>query len=348
MLMTSNLCGKPSMTEDDSGRKPLLSIVITSYTMERVKDCYELLDSIRNQTYPNIEVIFIVERSKELYEKVKEYGERIGLPNFRVLFSQDKLWLAGARDMGSREAAGEIIGFVDDDVVLSPQWSEAMVDSYRNQEVVGVTGATFPLWQDKKLDWLPKSLYWLVSCSDWAGWREADEVRSLGGMNMSVKKEVFTKVSFISSIGHRDVFMGHREPPIAEDLEFSLRVRKATGKKLIFSSRSEAGHKVYAYRLNMKFVASRARYTGFSRRLLRVTSLREQAPFRLERKVLTGIVKIYLSLPLDVFRRPVVACRKFVMTSTIVLFAGLGYIFPGRALDATRDIEIALQEEGGR
>ena len=37
----------------------LLSIVITSYTTERFKDIYELLDSIKVRTYPNIEVIFV-------------------------------------------------------------------------------------------------------------------------------------------------------------------------------------------------------------------------------------------------------------------------------------------------
>ncbi|PIU23193.1 MAG: hypothetical protein COT13_04415 [Chloroflexi bacterium CG08_land_8_20_14_0_20_45_12] len=94
--------------------KPLLSIVVTSYTMDRFKDICDLFDSILNQSlvispqsilnqvqdplpYSQnidsrlrtqdsglsiIEVIFVAERSRELYEKVKEYGERIGLPNF--------------------------------------------------------------------------------------------------------------------------------------------------------------------------------------------------------------------------------------------------------------------------
>jgi len=68
-------------------KKPLLSIIITSYTMERLKDICDLLDSIKSQTILNptqqtqgtqqtIEAIFVAGRSRELYERVKEYGER--------------------------------------------------------------------------------------------------------------------------------------------------------------------------------------------------------------------------------------------------------------------------------
>ena len=65
---------------------PLLSIVITSYTMERFKDICDLFDSIKSQTIlnptqqtqetqPTLEVIFVAERSRELYERVKAYAE---------------------------------------------------------------------------------------------------------------------------------------------------------------------------------------------------------------------------------------------------------------------------------
>ncbi|MCL0036315.1 glycosyltransferase family 2 protein [Dehalococcoidia bacterium] len=54
-----------------------MSIIITSYTTERLGDIYELLNSIKAQSYPDIETIFIAEHSKELYERVKEYGEEI-------------------------------------------------------------------------------------------------------------------------------------------------------------------------------------------------------------------------------------------------------------------------------
>jgi len=68
-----------------SQNNPLLSIIITSYTMERFKDICDLFDSIKSQTILNptqqtqgtqqtIDVIFVAERSRELYDKAKKYG----------------------------------------------------------------------------------------------------------------------------------------------------------------------------------------------------------------------------------------------------------------------------------
>ena len=42
-----------------------ISIITTSYTMDRLKDTIELLDSIQAQTYQNIETVFVAERSPE-------------------------------------------------------------------------------------------------------------------------------------------------------------------------------------------------------------------------------------------------------------------------------------------
>ena len=322
-----------------------LSIVVTSYTMERFKDICDLFDSIKAQRFTDkaptisqstIETIFVAERSRELYDRVKEYGEKIDLKNFKMIFSTEILYLSGARDLGAREAKGGIIAFVDDDSVLFPEWTEEMLKSYRDESVIGVSGTALPLWQDKKLDWLPKNYYWLISCTDWTGWNEVTEARSLWGMNMSVRREAFDKAgSFLSSLGYHQ--------PMAEDLEFSLRVKRKTGKTLLFNPKAKVWHKVYAYRVSLRFVASRAHHIGVSRRILSMTRLKEQASFHLERGVVNSIFRILCSFPLDLFKSPVIACKKFVMTSTIVIFAVIGFLFPGKGIRVAKEIKNALK-----
>ncbi len=49
---------------------PLLSIVITSYTIRRLDDIHKLLDSIAAQSYAAIETIFVVEHSRELEDDI--------------------------------------------------------------------------------------------------------------------------------------------------------------------------------------------------------------------------------------------------------------------------------------
>jgi len=37
-----------------------ISIVVTSYSIQQIKDIQELLNSIKRQSYPNIETMFVV------------------------------------------------------------------------------------------------------------------------------------------------------------------------------------------------------------------------------------------------------------------------------------------------
>ena len=52
---------------------PRLSIVVTAYTLERLKDIHELLDSIGGQSYREMEVVFVIERSPELLDRIREH-----------------------------------------------------------------------------------------------------------------------------------------------------------------------------------------------------------------------------------------------------------------------------------
>ena len=297
--------------------KLALSIVITSYTTERLKDIYELFDSIKNQTillqpqalspqskvlspespdtghrtsdigHP-LEVIFVAERSRELYEKVKEYGERVLGPRFQVIGlnidSEHRTWnvehgtfvdgepgLSAARNLGVMNAKGDMVGFVDDDVVLFPDWAEEMVKTYEDDSAIGVTGPAFPLWEDQSMSWLPEEFYWIISCSAFTGWNGLRPVRSAWGNNMSFRKEAFNYCRFSQDFGQT---MGEQEAwkagPV-DDAEFSINLRLKTRKSILFNPRVRVKHKVYTYRLSQKFIRGQCYWQGYSKALLRKT-----------------------------------------------------------------------------
>jgi len=77
---------------------------------------------------------------------------------------------------------------------------------------------------------------------------------------MCFKAEAFRKVGLLStSTGyHRGVF--------AEDVEFSLRVRRLTGKKLYYLPDMKVLNKAYAYWLPSRFIVARSSWIGYSRR----------------------------------------------------------------------------------
>ena len=127
-------------------QSPFLSVVVTSYTTEHLENIYALLDSIKNQTYKNTEIIFIAEHSQDLYAKVKAYAEEKSISNMKVVFNDGEPGLSVARNLGVKHSTGDIIGFTDDDALLFPDWAEQIVKALEDDQAIGVTGSAFPLW----------------------------------------------------------------------------------------------------------------------------------------------------------------------------------------------------------
>lgn len=89
----------------------LISIIIPVYNAEEfIEKC---LDSIKNQTYKNIEVIIINDGSTDNSENIcREYCKNN--ENFRLI-SKKNGGVSSARNIGLSEAKGDYIGFVDPD-----------------------------------------------------------------------------------------------------------------------------------------------------------------------------------------------------------------------------------------
>lgn len=87
------------------------SIIIPSLGRgESLKKC---LDSVNQQTYRNFEVVLVTEE-----------GE-----------------LAPLRNKGAKKAKGEILIFIDDDVILTEGWLQAIIETFSSRaEVGGVSG----------------------------------------------------------------------------------------------------------------------------------------------------------------------------------------------------------------
>ncbi|MCL0053248.1 glycosyltransferase [Dehalococcoidales bacterium] len=336
--------------------QPLLSIIITSYTTERLGDIYELLNSIKAQSYPDIETIFIAEHSTELYERVKEYGEEIfrdsvetgrdsveirslnldeaqPIPKnllFKVLFNDGEPGLSAARNLGIKEAKGDIIAFVDDDVVLFPDWAEEMINAYQGDSIIGVTGPAFPLWEDESMSWLPEELYWIISCTAWCDWNQTREVRNAWGMNMSFRREAFDAAGlFQPAFGLRSSNRaGWRDPP-SEDNDLSIRVKRTTGKRIVYNPNIKVRHRVYKYRLTKKFVSQRSYSVGYQRRMMkRLYPEAEKGKDLLsqEHQLLKRIfTRLFPNILRGFFSNPIIAWRKLRVTLTALTFVTLGY-----------------------
>lgn len=92
-------------------------VTVVVNTMNRPMDVVHALESVFAQSYPNFEVIVVVDGPEPATEKaVQEYGK--GLPDplrMRVIVNQTNQGLSESRNIASRKANGRWVAYLDDD-----------------------------------------------------------------------------------------------------------------------------------------------------------------------------------------------------------------------------------------
>jgi GT2 family glycosyltransferase len=111
----------------------LISIIIPTFNGgSRIRNC---LDALALQTLGRKVEILVVDdgSSDNIDEVVGRY------PGVRLI-RQANAGPAVARNRGATEAHGEILLFTDDDCVPAPNWLDAMLEPFRDPEIVGAKG----------------------------------------------------------------------------------------------------------------------------------------------------------------------------------------------------------------
>lgn len=112
--------------------KEKISIVIPCYNVEKyVEKC---IKSIMNQTYSDLEVIVIDDKSTDgtydvLLKLKKEYNDR-----FILLQNEKNSGLAYTRNFGVKKATGKYIGFIDSDDYVAPDYYEVLAKKILNDK----------------------------------------------------------------------------------------------------------------------------------------------------------------------------------------------------------------------
>ena len=312
------------MTEE-----PLVSVIATSYDLERLSDLTALLESLAQQTYHRFETMLVLEKSRELMDKISELVRARGYSNVHLLFNSGAGGLSAARNLGVRKACGELMSFIDDDAVATPGWLAGVVKTFRvNPDAVGVTGPILPLWENESLKWLPEEFYWIVSCMP-AKSASAFEVRNAWGTNMSFSREAFeTGGLFRCELGAKGGGQSGKHELIGEDTEFSLRARKTSGKRIVCAPDAIVYHRAYSYRFTRGFVASRAYWEGYTKVILhRSIGQQYRDALEVEHRLLKEILlKLLPSTLADLFTHPACAWKRLQLMGLALSSIAVGYI----------------------
>lgn len=235
-----------------------ISIIISTYSPNRYNDLINLLESIKLQTYDNIETIVVVDEDIKLYDNIKSFiFDRY--KNAKTVFNPENRGLSYSRNIGILNATGDIVAFTDDDAIADSKWAETIAETFDKDDIGAVTGDVIPIWEYEDMSWFPKELYWMISCSYIMTPNCKCEIERGFGTNMSFKKSMIDNVGMFNT----DLGIKGNSWVGGEDTDMFLRT-KDIGKKVIFDPNIKILHKIYAHRISMWNIIRRAFNGGIS------------------------------------------------------------------------------------
>jgi glucosyl-dolichyl phosphate glucuronosyltransferase len=181
----------------------LASIIIPTYG--RAKYLEDTLYSVSQQTlsYGNFEVIIVDNKptgeALKIYNdfKKKWYGTVVYLKEARI-------GLHHARHSGAKAARGEILIYIDDDVLVSPEWLEAILSPFSNSRVACSGGKIVPKWEGSVPSWLGQFDGGYLSLLDLGIQTKELTEPNVWGCNMAVRKSVLFEVGGFNPDGVGD------------------------------------------------------------------------------------------------------------------------------------------------
>lgn len=229
----------------------LFTVIICTHAINRYDDTLDSINSVLAQSHNAIEIIVVVDRNMEVFNRLRDAYNSI--PSVSVMFNDECPGLSGSRNLGIKRANGEFIAFLDDDAVADRHWLSSLLESYKDERVIGCGGPILPLWVSGKTHRIPEEFYWVMGCT-YKGFRnEKRSIRSNFGSNMSFRKYAFDNDGFNVNLGIVD------SKGVGEELEFSLRLLKKNPDCIILHvPESIVRHKIFEYRKSIKHLFSRS------------------------------------------------------------------------------------------
>jgi len=211
-----------------SKKYPFVSVVIPTYN--RGRPFCGTLKSLFSLDYTNYEVIVVDQSTKKFSEKESFLRKN----RDRLIYLTSSLANASlARNIGIKRAKGEIILFLDDDVVCLKDLILNHIKSYQDKGVGAVAGRVVTYGQAPEFnrDNVGKITPWGKFSGGFSS-RIRQEVMTAVTCNASWRKKILERLN-----GFDEAFTG----PIREDTDLSFRTRKL-GYKIIFDPAASVVH----------------------------------------------------------------------------------------------------------
>ena len=241
-----------------------ISVVVCTHSLEDYPKLVKAVESLLAQTHRAREIIVSVDGNPDLYARfVSQYQSH---PEVRAVLLEKNSGVSEARNAGIRVAKGEAIAFMDDDAMADKDWLKQLLAIYQESDAVAVGGKILPIWPERRPDYLPEELDWLVGVTnDGFAAEKVTEVRNTYGPNMSFRREVFREVGLFSRVFG---FLG-KSYVQAEEPELAIRMKRRFGKGMIYNPKAIVYHHIPPSKLKVGCLLKRSFFQGYSKALVR-------------------------------------------------------------------------------
>lgn len=233
-----------------------MRVTVIVCTYNRCQSLTEALGSVALSVVPDSmewEVLVVDNNSKDQTRDVVDGFNRKYPGRFHYLF-EVRQGKSHALNSGIREARGEVLAFMDDDVTVESSWLRDITASLNGNVWAGTGGRILPARSFRPPRWLqlqgPHNMGGILALFDLGGQRR-DLDRPPFGTNMAFRKEVFQKYGGFRT----DLGPCPGSEIRNEDTEFGRRLM-AAGERLLYEPSALVYHAVPESRLSKKYFLS--------------------------------------------------------------------------------------------
>jgi GT2 family glycosyltransferase len=185
----------------NSRKERLASIIILNY--DGIKYVDECLQSVKNQNYPDREVVFVDNNSTDgsLQHVMSNY------PWVKIVQNHENLGFAKGNNIGAQHAAGEYLVFLNNDTIVDPRWMENLIAAANSSDAVGICGSKLLDIENNKIiqevggfcDIYGFTLGRGLGEFDFGQYDEVSEVFYVSGASLLIKRKIADKIGLFDS-----------------------------------------------------------------------------------------------------------------------------------------------------
>jgi glycosyltransferase involved in cell wall biosynthesis len=235
------------------GDSIVISVAICTYN--NAAKLAVALESLKDMACPpglDYEILVIDNNSSDETKDVVEQYRHVWGPRLRYVFEPNQ-GLSHARNRAMKEAAGDILSYIDDDIKADAHWLSAVAGAFeRYADAAVVGGRSYLLFPSNPPVWLSDKCQLLLSRLDYGDEAIVGTEEDLFGLNFSVRKAWLERVGgFNTSLGRcgRSLLSG-------EESDLLKRIR-ALGGIAVYEPAAVVGHIVPPERMRIRWFLMR-------------------------------------------------------------------------------------------